>query len=95
MRPIHVVFLIVCVFLVFSLLSCLSEDCITVVVKNSTSESIIVSATECWALKVTIAAGKSGNIIVLPGEVVEAEEEVLHTPYTHVFSHEYDIWEIK
>lgn len=95
MRPVCVFFLILSVFSLFSFFSCLGEDCITVLVTNSTSEPIIVSVTECWGLKVTITAGKSGNIIVLPGEIVEAKQEDLSETYHHVFSHEYEIWEMK
>jgi hypothetical protein len=89
MRRVRVFLSILIVFLLFSFFSCLDENCVTVGVTNSTSESIRVSPTACWLLAVNIPAGKSSNIIVELGEVVNANG------YQHVFTREYEIWEIK
>jgi len=61
---------LILLFVVFSL-SCLEEDCITVFATNSTSEWITISPTHCWSIRVRIAAGKTSNLFVLPGEIAE------------------------
>jgi len=66
-----------------------------VLVTNSTAEAVVVFETECWPLDVTIEPGKSGNIIVLPGEIVTAEGEISGNRYTHIFTAENDAWEIR
>ena len=77
-----------------ALASCLEEECITVIVENNRDEAVVIFETECWSLDVTIPPGQSGNIFVLPGEVIDAEDEVSGTKYTHIFSTEYDTWVI-
>jgi hypothetical protein len=83
------------VFIVLALSSCLDEECITVIVTNNSGEAVTVFETECWPLDLSVGPGESGNIFVLPGEIVYAEGEVSEKSYSHVFSDEYDTWEIK
>lgn len=91
--PVHRAVIIILIAL--ALTSCLDENCITVIVLNSRGEPVVIFETECWHLDVTIAPGQSGNIFVLPGEVIDAEGEDSKTTFTHIFSTEYDTWEIK
>lgn len=86
--------LVACIILSLALTACLEEECITVIVTNNSGEAVVVSDTECWPLDVTVEVGKSGNLFVLPGEIVSAESIGTGTTYSHIFSSEYDTWEI-
>ena len=84
-------FLILSVFLLTALFSCFEhdEDCVTVYIKNSSSEEIDVSVPECifwWGT--SIAPGQMGVISVLLGRGVWADG------HYHVFHEPYEIWEI-
>jgi hypothetical protein len=93
-RFISIRLLVAGVLLSLVLTACLEDACITVIVENNSDEAVVVFETECWPLDVTVEAGKSGNLFVLPGEIVSAESEVSGTTYTHIYSNEYDTWAI-
>ena len=77
MRPVrNVSFLILSTFLLAALFSCFENDenCVTVYIKNSTSEQIDVSFPECmfwWGTG--IAPGRTGPISVVLGRGVWAD----------------------
>ena len=86
-----VLLLILSVFMLAALISCFErdEDCVTVYIRNSSSNEIDVSFPECmpwWG--VSISPGRTGAISVLLGRGVWADG------YYHVFREEYEIWEI-
>lgn len=92
MHPVRFIsYLMFSVFLFTALISCFEHDenCVTVYIKNSSSEEIEVSFPECmfwWGT--SIAPGQMGVISVLLGRGVWADG------HYHVFHEPYEIWEI-